>query len=153
MQTASRIAMIALCLCLAASAQGATWRVEHDGSGDFEVIQDAVDAAAPGDVIIVGPGRYQEFQVWNDEIRDWHFYVLIETDDLTIIGSGPETTIIGPEDNRPYPRLIMAMDLNCSDNFSIRNIVTGVLPAPPAIIFPVDMTGTGNCCTLNNPKS
>jgi len=88
-QTASRIAMIALCLCLAASAQSATWHVEKDGSGDFEVIQDAVDAAAPGDVIMVGPGRYEEFQVWNNGNQDWHIYVLVETDDLT--SSHPET--------------------------------------------------------------
>ncbi len=27
------------------------WRVERDGSGDFAVIQDAVDAASAGDTI------------------------------------------------------------------------------------------------------
>jgi len=97
-QTASRIA-VALCLCLAASAQSTTWYVEKDGSGDFEVIQDAVDAAAPGDVIMVGPGRYAEFQLYNFGYGDWHIYVMVETDDLTIIGSGPESTIIGPVDD------------------------------------------------------
>jgi len=37
---------------------GRSWRVEKDGSGDFAVIQNAVDAAAPGDTVVVGPGRY-----------------------------------------------------------------------------------------------
>ena len=98
-RTVGRIGVIVLGLALATSAYSATWYVEKDGSGDFEVIQDAVDVAAPGDVIMVGPGRYEEFQVYFDGNSDWHIYVLVETDDLTIIGSGPESTIIGPVDD------------------------------------------------------
>ena len=90
--TISYLAILGIALPTAA----ATWYVERDGSGDFTVIQDAVDAASPGDVIMVGPGRYDEFQVHN---TDWNVYVHIETEDLTIIGSGPESTIIGPVDN------------------------------------------------------
>lgn len=36
--------------------------VEKDGSGDYTVIQDALDSAAPGDSILVGPGRYADFR-------------------------------------------------------------------------------------------
>ena len=39
-----------------------TWYVEQDGSGDFTVIQDAVDAAGDGDTVAIGPGRYEEYQ-------------------------------------------------------------------------------------------
>ena len=35
----------------ARSAGAAVWTVEKDGSGDFTVIQDALDAAAEGDTV------------------------------------------------------------------------------------------------------
>lgn len=86
-------------LCVAATASGRTWRVERDGSGDFAVIQDAVDVAASGDTVRIGPGRYNERHLftcpgWTDTVR-----VVVRQYELTIIGSGPET-IIGP--TRPW---------------------------------------------------
>ena len=73
-----------------------TWRVEKDGSGDFSVIQDAVDASASGDTIHVGPGRYNEGQIatcpgWSEFVR-----VLVTKSELTFIGSG-STSIIGQD--------------------------------------------------------
>ena len=47
-------------LALPASA-GTTWIVDDDGPADFSNIQDAVDAAAPGDVILVLGGSYPGF--------------------------------------------------------------------------------------------
>ena len=41
-----------------ATVQAATWVVDIEGSGDFVVIQDAVNAAANGDLIQVNPGTY-----------------------------------------------------------------------------------------------
>ena len=41
-------------------AWAVTFTVEKDGSGDFTIIQDAVDAAAPGDTIIIRDGIYRE---------------------------------------------------------------------------------------------
>ena len=113
-QTASRIAMIALCLCLAASAQSATWYVERDSSGDFIVIQDAVEAAADGDTISIGPGRYDEFvdvvgPAWTEPAVVW-----VRKDNLVFIGSGVEETRIGPAEyfNPPgvLPKIICAID-------------------------------------------
>ena len=43
------------------TASASTWLVEKDGSGDFAVIQDAVDASAEGDTIKIGRGRYEDF--------------------------------------------------------------------------------------------
>ena len=89
--------ILILSVLIGASQAGAsTIRVERDGSGDFLVIQDAVDAAASGDTILVGPGRYDEGSTvvtpgWTEFVR-----VLIPVEDLTIIGAGSDVTIIGP---------------------------------------------------------
>lgn len=50
--------LAALVLASALSAQGAVWTVDDDGGADFTVIQDAVDVAADGDVIVVRDGVY-----------------------------------------------------------------------------------------------
>lgn len=39
-------------------------RVEQNGSGEFTSLQDGIDASQPGDVIVVGPGRYDEFKIY-----------------------------------------------------------------------------------------
>jgi len=94
--------LIALVVLLAAAAPSAarTWSVERDGTGDYTVIQDAVDAAASGDTILIGPGRFDEGRLvttpgWTDYVR-----VLVEQEELILIGSGEHNTIIGPE--APY---------------------------------------------------
>jgi hypothetical protein len=83
-------------LCPAVSAHSATWTVEKDGSGDFSVIQDAIDVASSGDVIQIGPGRFDEVHSFElaGGLRDAHCRAEQET--LTIIGSGEDLTIIGP---------------------------------------------------------
>lgn len=42
-------------------ASAATWIVDAAGGGDFISIQAAIDAAAPGDVLLVQPGNYAPF--------------------------------------------------------------------------------------------
>ncbi len=91
-------ALFILCisfLFLGPSADGAVWNVEKDGTGDFTIIQDAIDAAGDGDTIQVGPGRF------NDYITDppWgNFRAWVHGDkSLTFIGAGIDETIIGPE--------------------------------------------------------
>jgi hypothetical protein len=81
-------------LALALPAGAATWHVEQDGSGDFTTIQAAVDSAADGDVIAIGPGHYSDvFQQGT-----WYFCVLVgEPKSLSFVGAGSEATIIGPD--------------------------------------------------------
>jgi hypothetical protein len=74
-------------------ARATTWHVELDGSGDFTHPQDAVDAAAEGDTIRIGPGQFDQFRPpggWSSSILD------ITKDNLTIIGAGRDETILGP---------------------------------------------------------
>lgn len=85
-------------LVLAELAVGATLAVRKDGTGDFDVIQDALDVAADGDTILVGPGEYLEetsFRPpgWGYDIRA---YGQVKSNDLTIIGAGIGFTTIGP---------------------------------------------------------
>jgi hypothetical protein len=89
----------------AGAAHGRTWTVEQDFSGDFWNIQNAVDAASDGDVIEIGPGRYQEYStVFDDNGYAYaHRYVNIGVKSLTLIGSGIGVTIIGPEDPNFHP--------------------------------------------------
>lgn len=93
---ATLLASFAL-LVASSPALSAVWTVEKDGSGDFTVIQDAVDAAADGDTLKIGPGRFDEyrrytFPYWTNRI----IYILLQDRSLTIVGSGEGNTVIGP---------------------------------------------------------
>lgn len=69
-----------------------TWRVAKDGTGDFTVIQDAIDAAWPGDTIHIGPGHYEEYATADY----WAAYACMHVrKNLTIVGSGAGVTIVG----------------------------------------------------------
>jgi len=57
-------ALFILCICfvfLSPSADGAVLYVEKDGTGDFTIIQDAIDAAGDGDTIQIGAGRFNDY--------------------------------------------------------------------------------------------
>jgi hypothetical protein len=95
----SMIASMLLVIALVATARATTWQVARDGSGDFTVIQDAVDVASSGDTIEIGPGRYDEFQtIWEGGMAYWDLFVYVDNKSLTFIGSGAGETIIGLED-------------------------------------------------------
>jgi hypothetical protein len=88
---------IILLLVGALSASARTWRVEKGSSGDFTVIQDALDAASPGDSVLVGPGRFEDFRLHTFQTGGQAMIVLsIETLDLTVLGTGKSLTFIGP---------------------------------------------------------
>lgn len=87
-------------MCGASTAGAMTWRVEQDGSGDFERIQSAVDASASGDTILIGPGFYNDFGDLPSKIGDKTWYTVAswnETKDLTFIGEDVESVVIGNE--------------------------------------------------------
>ncbi len=81
-------------IVLATTAGAATLRVEKDGSGDYTTIQAAVDAAADGDVIAIGPGHFGDWFMY----QGWKFCVLLDgTKSLSFVGTSPEATLIGSE--------------------------------------------------------
>jgi hypothetical protein len=58
-----------LLVILAPAASGDTYLVNPDGTGDFPVVQAAVDAAQNGDVILLGDGVFSG--LGNDQIKFW----------------------------------------------------------------------------------
>ncbi len=91
--------ILVVVICTSVS-EARIWHVEKDGSGDFTVIQDAVDAAESGDEILIGPGRFEEFTTFHEGGNSyWDVYVSVMGKDLSFLGSGAGETIIGPVDS------------------------------------------------------
>ena len=51
-----------------AEAEPRTWTVDDDGQADFHTIQEAINAAGPGDVIHVAAGIYREHLIVNKSL-------------------------------------------------------------------------------------
>lgn len=109
--------LLAVVLLVAATdGRATTWHVAQDGSGDFTVIQDAVDAASPGDTVWIHAGRYTDmvldFDTWGNGSVLCNAHIAVTVDNLTIRGDDPELTIIGPavypDDPLPYYMGIVA---------------------------------------------
>lgn len=133
--------MLALLLVLIgdSSSFARTWNVRKDGSGDYTVIQDAVDHAAAGDTIRIGPGRFEEKRPFSsypiDTAAKWTFdvFVAVTVSDLTIIGSGADQTIVGwraPLGGGPdQPKIICALSrVNrlVVEDLAMENVVNGI---------------------------
>jgi len=77
--------------------QAGVVRVEKDGSGDFTVIQDALDAAAAGDSVLIGKGRFEDFHLENFQSGGTGAMIMVpRTGPITIIGAGRDSTVVGP---------------------------------------------------------
>lgn len=85
-------------------SQAVTWTVELDGTGDFTNIQPAVEAAAGGDTVMIGPGRFDTLFSYTPPGGGWTDDAIVGIDgkDMTLIGSGIDVTIIGPEVPLPW---------------------------------------------------
>ena len=113
---ATRWLLAVVACCLAVPAAGRTWRVAKDGTGDFSVIYEAIDAAGAGDTIQIGPGRFEEYRLEPDYVSETYCCAHITTPNLTLIGSGPESTVVGLEHYDPhYPRFVIGISCNNND--------------------------------------
>ena len=91
------------------SAEGKTWTVRQDGSGDTTEIENAINSASDGYSIDIGPGH---FDVHN------HY---IGNEDLTIYGSGVDSTFINCNyDTSDYVFYVAADNIVLSD-FSVND--------------------------------
>jgi predicted outer membrane repeat protein len=85
--------LLVFAICLsevvpAADCAARTWIVAADGSGDFQAVSEALEAAASGDSIAVQPGEYWEPD--HDEAADPPIAVADKA--LTVIGAGAAPT-------------------------------------------------------------
>ncbi|MGD9549062.1 MAG: right-handed parallel beta-helix repeat-containing protein, partial [Candidatus Krumholzibacteriia bacterium] len=113
------------------AAGGATWRVERDGSGDFTTLQPALDVCAAGDTVLIGPGEYPEMTPqYLPNAGGWlDVSGLVKDPDLTLIGSGPDETIVGPTAYAGRESKVIAFDLTGDlriENLTLRNSGDGV---------------------------
>ncbi len=82
---------------LADTSSSETHRVRLDGSGDFMVIQDAIDTAASGDTIDIGPGRFETMSLYQNPYWTSEAVAIIQDKELFLIGQGDDRTFIGPD--------------------------------------------------------
>jgi hypothetical protein len=73
--------------------------------GDYATIQEAVDAAEPGDLVLIGPGTYHEA-------------VIVETDDIVIRGTDRNAVVIDGEHERENGFIVF------SNGVAIENLTT-----------------------------
>ena len=93
-----------------------------------------MNASASGDTILIGPGRYPELHSYTTPGGGWTGDVLVSIDDrdLTLIGMGPEITVIGLEENPGTPLWPIAVAMVWEDrtlnirDLSIENVYNGV---------------------------
>lgn len=115
-----RLMLIVVVLCASLPAWGTTWTVQADGSGDVPTIQAAMDAAASGDTIQLGPGVFDDHGPdpgWPS--HDLYFKVWT---DVTILGAGRDATIIGRQDSEHHGPPVDVMQVAHGVHVEIRDL-------------------------------
>jgi len=89
------------------SLEHRTWVVDTAGTGDFSIIQDAINAASSGDTIMVKEGTYYEHLTINKE--------------LTLQGENRDSTIIDAQGTEPWGIVVVSANNVKISGFKIRN--------------------------------
>lgn len=133
---ASRIYLLVALMLLADLAGSATISVQRDGTGDYMTLQPALDAVAAGDTVVIGPGEYTEWTMERLAGYNWDVKTFgrVKCQNLTLIGSGADETIIGPTTyegtTSTFSPKCIAYDLRSGDlyvrDLTVRNCYEGV---------------------------
>jgi len=135
LNTRARLATLAAMLSLLVitfQATAATYHVAQDDSGDFEYVYDAVDAAASGDTVTIGPGVYPNVREWVAPGGLVEVIAVVDVDELTIIGAGRDLVTLGPAVPAPNVEfgpdgIVCTVDGNVRvEGVTIRNVNNGV---------------------------
>jgi hypothetical protein len=110
---------------LSLHARCRTWRVAADRTGDAPTIQAAIDSAAEGDEVLVGPGTYTWTNQGTGETAGFIRFLTLQEGITLRSESGPENTILDAE---YHSRVIYIHAHNriTVDGFTIKH---GVAPA------------------------
>ena len=121
-----------LLVLLAPGASGAIINMEADGSGDYQNLLQAAIALADGDTLVLGAGRFETINVFIDGYCRRDAVVILMNDNITVLGQGPESTIIGPASGGSPASDADGVSLTCSvegltlSGLTIENLDDGV---------------------------
>jgi hypothetical protein len=124
-------ASLALALT-AAPAAATTRRVERDGTGDFTTLQAAVDASAPGDVLLIGPGRYDDIHPVVHTNGVFYEVVDVRVGNLIFRGTSRDAVIVGPSQAAPdgvrWDGIVATHDTGTFEveNLTVENVYVGI---------------------------
>jgi len=144
----STLVVVTLFLFQPVKILSSTILVERDGSGDFERIQPAVNAAASGDTIVVGSGRYDEWEMYGGNFQ-YPARCIVENKDLVILGDNEGTTIIGPSEHNGFSDQHHGIVLISNSSLEIKrvqfeNLHGGVMSWAAGNVRVEDCVFTGN---------
>lgn len=131
-----KLGVMVVVLLLADAVFGGTITVRRDGSGDYATLQPALDVAASGDTVLIGPGEYTEWTIERLPGYSWDIKTFgrVKCQNLTLIGAGMNETILGPVTSECVyatfsPQCLEydqgAGELNVSD-LTVRNSYAGI---------------------------
>jgi hypothetical protein len=102
------LALVCSSFLFALPAESREWSVQADGSGEFTRIQEAIDAASPGDTVAVGCGTYRDTNI--PYAGSLGACILLKPG-VTLLGAGSTCVFVDGESNH---RVVYASDLGAS---------------------------------------
>jgi len=85
--------LTSVALLLASTAHSRTWYVRPDGTGDAPTIQAAIDAAEPGDEVLLAPGTY----TWTNQGASGSSMITMKSGVWLHSEAGPDVTVLDAE--------------------------------------------------------